>query len=593
MDEQKHSDDTRVDGGVKVKKRKKRKKHLFKLSAMNELVDENSFLKNKYDKLSAGAEEKLGYHWNEVVQNILFNKYVKPNETLMGRYLEIKRRDELEHDKKKSHPAATTDKEKKPESHHQDPPETPVEAPLPAPNDPLDTRITTESTDTISAGNYQHVGPLVTTKGGMDAWMRNWESKIKKDKSGMTIIRENNMLQNSFKTMNESGNPLANPALMDAIFETLEPKKEKPLNEGIQDDIARGHQNANNTSPALKLANEIKSILESMGMKEIAGRRVEGAIILGQGEATSHGAGPVIVAEISVREQVELTINNHIAEDADITYHQVGEPLNANSVKASYQKMATKGGLNEGEAKPAALVQIGRLHKETEKASNGYYKKEQKDRNLNMVETKDGGAEQKHEFDKDSVKPEDVKKHHPSKEEEEYVKLNRGGNLADRAIQGIKDMPKDFKERMKDEAGADAVKDAEAKAKEIEKVQPALAPPARTQAVNEGVVISARYITPMSRKIVSFNTAKAEKLETLNENFILLETKGFGNDATPGAKSIIENHDFFIDLGKDQIYMLDKKANTLNESVVTIQKNEYDRMRKLITYSPSKWLGTK
>ena len=58
------------------KKSRKKKKRLFKLGAMNELVKQNQFLKSKYDNLSVDAEEKLGYHWNEVVQNILFNKFL-------------------------------------------------------------------------------------------------------------------------------------------------------------------------------------------------------------------------------------------------------------------------------------------------------------------------------------------------------------------------------------------------------------------------------------------------------------------------------------------------------------------------------------
>ena len=676
------SHDTRVDGEVKVKKRKKRKKRLFKLSAMNKLVDENSFLKNKYDKLSAGAEEKLGYHWNEVVQNILFNKYVKPEETLMSRYLEIKRRDEAEHDQEKaniSHPAV--DKQ----THKHDPPVdaevaavvAPVAPPVAAPSDEIDTRITTESTDTMSAGNYQHSGPLVTTKGGMNAWMKNWESKIKKDKSGMTIIREtHNMVQNAFKKLNESGNPLANPALLDALFENFDGNQEPTSlhdtfvvasdgkiitsvdskNPEFYAQVAQIMRDQASLKPQVVKADAL-TVDPNDDANWVQGGSQSGDTQPGDADMFEGAPGEPIghsedLAQLN-REKGNIAMDrvfNHPENrqrDADFEKLHNNEPIVAADAKHLTQNIGVNetdtmsmgnmqhvgpmakgkaaflkenpsgclpGGVigdpaniktravNEGDAKPAALVQLDRLHKETEKASNGYYKKEQKERNLDMKTMADGSSVQQHDYDSDSMKHKDVPMHHPTTEEEKYVKLNRGGNLADRAIQGIKDMPKPFLDRMKDEAGADVVKDAEDKKKEIEKVKPALAPPARTQIVKEsvefvptlleGVVLTARYMTPTKRSIIAFNTSKAEKINALNEKFTPLETKGFGNDATPGAKTIIAENDFFIDLGSNQVYVLEKQVGTLNESV-SLKKTEYDRLRKLITYNPSTWSGTR
>ncbi len=66
------------------------RKKLFKLSAMNDLVEESPFLQGKYNKLSINAEEKFGYHWNEVIKNVLFNKYVQTNAKLKDKYMKIK-----------------------------------------------------------------------------------------------------------------------------------------------------------------------------------------------------------------------------------------------------------------------------------------------------------------------------------------------------------------------------------------------------------------------------------------------------------------------------------------------------------------------
>ncbi len=72
-----------------------KKKKLFKLSAMKQLVDDNTFLKSKYEKLAqptpdGGPEERFGYHWSEVIHNVLFNKYVKNDPNMFEKYKLIK-----------------------------------------------------------------------------------------------------------------------------------------------------------------------------------------------------------------------------------------------------------------------------------------------------------------------------------------------------------------------------------------------------------------------------------------------------------------------------------------------------------------------
>lgn len=83
--------DTRVKGGsVKKKKREFKNRKTFSLKAMEALVDKVSFLSNKYDELSINAQEKLGYHYNEILNILLFHKYVKSNKKLFSYYKKIK-----------------------------------------------------------------------------------------------------------------------------------------------------------------------------------------------------------------------------------------------------------------------------------------------------------------------------------------------------------------------------------------------------------------------------------------------------------------------------------------------------------------------
>jgi hypothetical protein len=83
--------DTRVkDVSKKTKKREYKNRKTFSLKAMETLVDKVSFLGNKYDSLAINAKEKLGYHYNEILNILLFHKYVKSNKKLFEMYKKIK-----------------------------------------------------------------------------------------------------------------------------------------------------------------------------------------------------------------------------------------------------------------------------------------------------------------------------------------------------------------------------------------------------------------------------------------------------------------------------------------------------------------------
>ena len=77
---------------IKIPKKEK----LFKLKVVKQMVEENPFLKSKFDKLATptkdgGPDERFGYHWGEVIHNILFNKYIKSDPTMLDKYMTLKR----------------------------------------------------------------------------------------------------------------------------------------------------------------------------------------------------------------------------------------------------------------------------------------------------------------------------------------------------------------------------------------------------------------------------------------------------------------------------------------------------------------------
>ena len=83
--------DTRVSGSSKkTKKREFKSRKTFSLKAMEELVNQVSFLKTEYDKLAVNAQETLGYHYNEILNILLYHQYVKTDKKLFNRYKKIK-----------------------------------------------------------------------------------------------------------------------------------------------------------------------------------------------------------------------------------------------------------------------------------------------------------------------------------------------------------------------------------------------------------------------------------------------------------------------------------------------------------------------
>jgi len=83
--------DTRIkDASQKKSKREFKNRKTFSLKAMEELVERVSFLKHKYEALEYGAKEKLGYHYNEILNILLFHKYVKSNKKLFNIYKTLK-----------------------------------------------------------------------------------------------------------------------------------------------------------------------------------------------------------------------------------------------------------------------------------------------------------------------------------------------------------------------------------------------------------------------------------------------------------------------------------------------------------------------
>lgn len=66
------------------------KREIWSLNKMENLVRNDETLTNEYNRMAVDGPFKFGYHWNEVIMNILFNDYVLADKKYFRRYLNTK-----------------------------------------------------------------------------------------------------------------------------------------------------------------------------------------------------------------------------------------------------------------------------------------------------------------------------------------------------------------------------------------------------------------------------------------------------------------------------------------------------------------------
>jgi hypothetical protein len=97
---------------TKNKKKKSLKKDkLFNLLSMETLLEYVPYIKSKYEHLVRTSASLFGYHWNEVINTILYNKYVKNNPDVFRLYISIKNIVDTEKNRDKANKANSSLKE--------------------------------------------------------------------------------------------------------------------------------------------------------------------------------------------------------------------------------------------------------------------------------------------------------------------------------------------------------------------------------------------------------------------------------------------------------------------------------------------------
>jgi hypothetical protein len=188
-----------------------KKRDIWSLNKMENLVRNDETLTNRYNDMAIDGPFKFGYHWNEVIMNILFNEYVLSDRTYLERYLntkeiEKKRRgnpdrkiddtDFVDYDAKKKYKRDKKSKKMKKDDHK-------------------DNKVKKEGIDetTTSASSGQYLTPHAFAKDNKN-W-RHAKGNLPGVPHGTVVI----------PTLNESEDYLINPLMFEEFIKNLEEEK--------------------------------------------------------------------------------------------------------------------------------------------------------------------------------------------------------------------------------------------------------------------------------------------------------------------------------------------------------------------------------
>lgn len=183
------------------------KREIWSLNKMENLTRNDETLSNRYNEMAVDGPFKFGYHWNEVIMNILFNEYVLSDRRYMERYLNTKEvpkkrrgnpdgkiddKDFVDYDLKKNKKNHYKEKEMKNKKVHKE-----------------DIK---ETTSTGSAGGAAgYVGYATPVAFAKNAQNHRFAKKVPFMPTGSVIV--------------ESEDYLTNPSMFESIIEQLEEEK--------------------------------------------------------------------------------------------------------------------------------------------------------------------------------------------------------------------------------------------------------------------------------------------------------------------------------------------------------------------------------
>ena len=532
---------------------------LFNTGAVKQIVTDNNFLNGVYNKLKDRGKEIFGYHYNEIILSFIFIKYIKSNKVLFERYLKI--RNYFINKTKKELSTKELEKAK----------EKDIEARARAIEvDTAQANKENINEDTDTMGVFG-IGGIPSTPVAFAKNIKNWRLFQNPIIKGAKIIKS--PLQND-KTefiAEDYMKDIITPS--DIIIENINGisiemfLKEFTIDTNIinvefkfNDEILILVINTND------LLDMVKSNLYDIELPE---KQIINLFKLNK-DTFIKALSLYIISEMD-----EALPTNEVEENDLIPY-----------TKPNIEQITNMENINEV-AKHPALIKLDTIHKENDKNFSDDIKQLNKQVS-EYIKDNSKSVPFDYEYDKDSLKPEDIVKYNQADPKlQQYIELNKGNGAED--IDFSIPPSQSWLDKLKNDIGEDNFKKMKTKA-HLRNVERKAARSANVNVndftkkdkelaslvtVNEN--ITAHYTDIFNKKnIVTFNLSTINEATEIKPEFKKLEYQGLGylyeNKGFTSTTDEMSKYNFFFDTNSKQVTYVLKESTDMNKEIKNIKK---------------------
>lgn len=532
---------------------------LFNTGAVKQIVTDNNFLNGVYNKLKDRGKEIFGYHYNEIILSFIFIKYIKSNKVLFERYLKI--RNYFINKTKKELSTKELEKAK----------EKDIEARARAIEvDTAQANKENINEDTDTMGVFG-IGGIPSTPVAFAKNIKNWRLFQDPIIKGAKIIKS--PLQNN-KTefiAEDYMKDIITPS--DIIIENINGisiemfLKEFTIDTNIinvkfkfNDEILMIVINTND------LLDMVKSNLYDVELPE---KQIINLFKLNK-DTFIKALSLYIISEMD-----EALPTNEVEENDLIPY-----------TKKNTEQITNMENINEV-AKHPALINLDKIHKENDKNFSDDIKQLNKQVS-EYIKDNSKSVPFDYEYDKDSLKPEDIVKYNQADPKlQQYIELNKGNGAED--IDFSIPPSQSWLDKLKNDIGEDNFKKMKTKA-HLRNVERKAARSANVNVndftkkdkelaslvtVNEN--ITAHYTDIFNKKnIITFNLSTINEATEIKPEFKKLEYQGLGylyeNKGYTSTTDEMSKYNFFFDTNSKQVTYVLKESTDMNKEIKNIKK---------------------
>lgn len=532
---------------------------LFNTGAVKQIVTDNNFLNGVYNKLKDRGKEIFGYHYNEIILSFIFIKYIKSNKILFERYLKI--RNYFINKTKKELSTKELEKAK----------EKDIEARARAIEvDTAQANKENINEDTDTMGVFG-IGGIPSTPVAFAKNIKNWRLFQNPIIKGAKIIKS--PLQND-KTefiAEDYMKDIITPS--DIIIENINGISIEMFLKEFNIDIKIINVKFKFNDEILMIVINTNDLLDMVKSNlydvELPEKQIINLFKLNK-DTFIKALSLYIISEMD-----EALPTNEVEENDLIPY-----------TKKNIEQITNMENINEV-AKHPALINLDKIHKENDKNFSDDIKQLNKQVS-EYIKDNSKSVPFDYEYDKDSLKPEDIVKYNQADPKlQQYIELNKGNGAED--IDFSIPPSQSWLDKLKNDIGEDNFKKMKTKA-HLRNVERKAARSANVNVngftkkdkelaslvtVNEN--ITAHYTDIFNKKnIITFNLSTINEATEIKPEFKKLEYQGLGylyeNKGYTSTTDEMSKYNFFFDTNSKQVTYVLKESTNINKEIKNIKK---------------------